>query len=456
MFNHIVNKFGKKKPLVFKIDASKFSKITPEEFDTLTFEEFKLVFEAQELFSIGQEISILKNFDRFPPNQKKELQIIYRNNYPRNINSAMAFFFPHFNIEMRNLMKRLFNESFAPQKSPTISKLSEDREKKEKISAQAAMAQKAVLIDLKFHFFKREETSILSSKQFTEQEILFIDLILEGKKSDCSYLNNYFFPIKAFEHENQGEHENQRRALIKSFYQKRKQGEKININKDNFIISATVDSLILYKKWLKSFLNEKKMSSENKKLKYNSLTKALILGLLEIQGAIKMIGKKENDRNNILSKFLHFQFLEYENIIVKDQPQWGKSKEGIEAGEVDIKIENKKEGTISIIEALILKSCVKSIILDHLLRVFKYDTNGTLCNYVITYSEAKNFKAFWGKYIKYINTIEFPHEMIKIEKDFWLKGLNSYSDIKMCKTTHDRNGTQVEIIHIAINLYQNN
>ena len=116
-------------------------------------------------------------------------------------------------------------------------------------------------------------------------------------------------------------------------------------------------------------------------------------------------------------------------------------------GYTDIKIENSKRKTLAIIEAFNLKGFDKNYIDRHLIKLFGYDPTGLEKNFIIVYSETKDFSGLWKKYLDNIYEIDFR---------FPLKGITQektgYAEIKLAKTKHMREDEEVSIYHLFINM----
>lgn len=170
----------------------------------------------------------------------------------------------------------------------------------------------------------------------------------------------------------------------------------------------------------------------------------ILYSCIKLQGEQKYSGSKanENERNRYISNLI-----EARGFSVKDQTQWSSSNSGKDSGEIDIMVTEKNGIPKSIIEALNLNSLKKEYTSIHLNKLFKYDTTGLKCNYIIIYYEANNFNDFWKKYCEFIDKFTFEYEITKkevVEKPF--------SDIKIYLTTHLRNDKKIKLYHIAVNV----
>lgn len=148
-----------------------------------------------------------------------------------------------------------------------------------------------------------------------------------------------------------------------------------------------------------------------------------------------------------------------------DQTQAGTSTNGFSAGELDILIKELNNRPLSIIEAFRLDSFnVKNTVIDtHIDKLInKYDTTGLETNYIIVYSENKNFEASWKKYNIYLNDLN--NKVNFDDSTYPLYEFTDYSDdaapnvgnIKVGLAKHmnaSNNNKTNKIIHIFVNFH---
>jgi hypothetical protein len=176
----------------------------------------------------------------------------------------------------------------------------------------------------------------------------------------------------------------------------------------------------------------------------NEFTDKLIGACSKLQGnRIYRGGFSEDDRNTYITNLL--QLADYE---VKDQTRWSKSAAGKSAGEIDIFVYDTKGHPFTIIEALNLDSLKKDYITYHLDKLFKYDVTG-LDNFILVYSNTKNFGSFWTRYIKFISEHPYQYDF----KSFKENENYPFTDIKIGVATHQRNGKEIKLYHVMVNLY---
>lgn len=116
-------------------------------------------------------------------------------------------------------------------------------------------------------------------------------------------------------------------------------------------------------------------------------------------------GSAEDDYNDYIRDMLLSK-----NYEVHDQSREGKSQSGINAGELDLVVENN--GTLfSIIEALILSSVDKANILKHYIKLLKnYNPLQVKRTFMVVYYEGTRFDEWSERYLEYVkslSTIDF-------------------------------------------------
>ena len=176
--------------------------------------------------------------------------------------------------------------------------------------------------------------------------------------------------------------------------------------------------------------------------KRQSLFDNILLALKKLQGHSLTIQKYEDSRNKFIANELNMK-----NFRAYDQTQWGKAK--TQPGEIDIKIEDETGETIAIYEAFNLKYFDRTVIKNHITKIFNYDANGLSENYIVIYCN-NNFMENWNKYNKYIPNIKYEYRMI----DFTDISENNDipANIKIGIAKHERNDKQIRIYHLFVEL----
>lgn len=207
---------------------------------------------------------------------------------------------------------------------------------------------------------------------------------------------------------------------------------------------ANIKSLISEIKNPIDYLNV--IESLSKKSNKN-LIDSLIYSCSKLQGEKKYWedNADENDRNRFIANLL-----EAGGFNTKDQPQWSKSAEGRNSGEIDIFVSEIGGLPKSIIEGLNLDSLKSNYLSDHMDKIFIYDTTGLENNFIIVYSTAKKFNNLWLKYQKFIAEYKFNYQMSSFSEIFDYK----FSDIKVAVSVHKRNGKETNLYHVMINMSQ--
>ena len=175
-----------------------------------------------------------------------------------------------------------------------------------------------------------------------------------------------------------------------------------------------------------------------------NLFDSLITVVSQVQGISKTLQTDENSRNTVVALLLRtigFRAL--------DQTLWSKSGSGKRIGELDIKIEDEKNRTLSIIEALNLDSLDKKEIYDHILKLLEYDCGGVEENYILAYVSAKDFSGFCDKYKDYIVTINYGKYPLIGTIDNEETG---FQKIISYRTRHKCNTGETRIHHILVDM----
>ncbi len=186
------------------------------------------------------------------------------------------------------------------------------------------------------------------------------------------------------------------------------------------------------------------MAELDKPSKENFLDQ-LITSCLTMQGADLYRGNRdENDRNTYVAN----QLAASNHYHIKDQPRWSVSPAGKDAGEIDIFVYEKDGTPYTIIEALNLDSLKSDYLVLHLDKVFTYDTSGFEFNFILVYITAKRFGDFCKKYQEFIvkHTYQYPFITFESVEDY------PYTDIWIARAKHERNGKQIWLYHILVNL----
>jgi len=172
-------------------------------------------------------------------------------------------------------------------------------------------------------------------------------------------------------------------------------------------------------------------------------TDKLVYACVMLQGNRKFWGNcPEDDRNTFVASLL--EAADYQ---VKDQTRWSVSHGGKAAGEIDIQVKELNGLPFTIIEALNLASLQTDYLVLHLNKLFNYDANGLRYNFILVYFEGKKYDTFWKNYYQFIAQHQYPYAVTKAEN----LSLD-LADIRLAKTVHSRNGTEVILFHLVIDL----
>ena len=175
----------------------------------------------------------------------------------------------------------------------------------------------------------------------------------------------------------------------------------------------------------------------------DEIMRELLSACVKLQANAIYYGASEDQRNDYIR-----DILETAGYDVKDQTRRGLSPSGKAAGEVDILIKNKNF-PVTIIEALNLTSLNTRYLDNHIDKIYGYDTAGNAFNTILSYVNVSNFVGFCNKYVEHIKGYKYPFEIISVEENVNI-GKVSYSDIKVMKTLHNRNGVETSLFHICV------
>lgn len=158
--------------------------------------------------------------------------------------------------------------------------------------------------------------------------------------------------------------------------------------------------------------------------------------LTELRLQIKLKEYKEDEINDLI------RFgLEMKEYYVHDQRRGGESESKENLGERDLVIK-KNNTTVTILEALILKSINKSNIKKHYNKLnINYDTMGNRVNYFLCYYLGNNFNPFIERY-KELSNVLFNSDIEDLSSEYSEK-----SNIKIMRTKFK----EKEIYHLLIN-----
>ncbi|WP_297425655.1 hypothetical protein [Clostridium sp.] len=185
--------------------------------------------------------------------------------------------------------------------------------------------------------------------------------------------------------------------------------------------------------------------SEKKNMTMDNIIKDLYVACIKLQGNSLYYLASEDQRNDYIR-----DIMETCGYNVKDQTRRGLSSTGKAAGELDIFIQDAGF-PVTIIEALNLKSLDTTYLDKHINKIYDYDTAGNYFNVVLSYVTVINFEEFCNKYIDHIKAHIYPYSLTGIEENYCVDD-NTYSDIKVMLTKHNRNGKETLLVHICVSI----
>lgn len=185
--------------------------------------------------------------------------------------------------------------------------------------------------------------------------------------------------------------------------------------------------------------------SENKNMSMDNIMKDLYVACIKLQGNSFYYSASEDQRNDYIR-----DIMDTYGYNVKDQTRRGLSPTGKAAGELDIFIQDAGL-PVTIIEALNLKSLDTTYLDKHINKIYDYDTAGNYFNVILSYVTVSNFEDFCNKYINHIKVHIYPYLLTGVEENYYVAD-NTYSDIKLILTKHNRNGKETLLVHICVSI----
>ncbi|AGK96692.1 hypothetical protein [Clostridium pasteurianum] len=189
-------------------------------------------------------------------------------------------------------------------------------------------------------------------------------------------------------------------------------------------------------------VNYKTVELTKNNLSEPSLLKDLLFCCERLQANHSYKESPEDDMNDFIRDLL--TAMGYD---LRDQTRQGSSPGGKQAGEVDLLIKVEKL-PYSIIESLKLSSVNETYISEHIDKIYKYDTLGNSCNFIISYVKIKGFLQFWERYTLYTKFYKYPFELTQ----FTVCQNKQYSELKLAVAELKRNDTITKLYHIAIHI----
>ena len=84
----------------------------------------------------------------------------------------------------------------------------------------------------------------------------------------------------------------------------------------------------------------------------------------------------------------------------------------------------------------------------HIDKIYNYDTAGNKFNIILSYITVSNFINFYNKYYEHIKKHKYPFAIRSSEDNIVIEEF-SYSDIKVMKTVHNRNGRETILYYVC-------
>lgn len=227
--------------------------------------------------------------------------------------------------------------------------------------------------------------------------------------------------------------------------QKRKQKLKAGYNNNSKNPDARYRKIL--KDWFKdevNFIKEIEPTIKGIAEKKNNLYTDILNACYKMQENKIFWTADENTRTRQILDLLS------SNYFTKDQSTYGKSEKGKKQGSVDgVIIDNTQ--TENFIEAFNLTSLTKEIIKRHINKVERnYDAKGLINKYLLVYCNIQDnkFDDLYSGYLEYLDSeLEFKFQKIETA----IKE-TKYVNIKVIKSLHLREMTEVTLYHILIKM----
>jgi len=173
-----------------------------------------------------------------------------------------------------------------------------------------------------------------------------------------------------------------------------------------------------------------------------NIYKSIVEACKQLIGLSMSMKEDEDSRTGLLCVLLS-----KDGYIVKDQTRWGISGTGRSMGRLDTMIKDPK-GKETILEAFKLNNLKAETIQSHCRKIFGYDAAGFPENFIVVYCDCpeKDFLPLWEKYLEFVKKIQFDHQLKALDK---IKD-TGYTNIKMARAIHERQGEKVSIFHLFL------
>jgi hypothetical protein len=188
--------------------------------------------------------------------------------------------------------------------------------------------------------------------------------------------------------------------------------------------------------------------------KYETLIDRIMKACIKIQRSDGFKDKSEDERTDMIRDLLQMveDVSKEKKYQISGQERQGTTKAGKASGEVDLLICNMEGITVSVVEALNLKSLDTIYLNEHIDKVYKYDTLGIDINFLISYVKVAKFDDFWRKYVNHISTYSYPCPLVKVDQR--IIGDHDYADLKYICTHHNRNEKETVLFQICMKIIQ--
>ncbi len=196
------------------------------------------------------------------------------------------------------------------------------------------------------------------------------------------------------------------------------------------------------------------LSKNLQKEKEEKLNQYLIKACADLQGNESWVrNTNENGRNTYLRDMLRAY-----GYAVSDQTLGGISPTGLSAGEIDLKIADEKGLPFAIVEALNIKTSItnphqwnRKYFINHVDKLYGYDSNGLQRNYIIVYAETPEFDIFTSEVLQLVSN---PKKCKYGDATFVsIESVEtSYSDLSLSRAKYIRNKKEVQLYILCVRI----
>ena len=174
------------------------------------------------------------------------------------------------------------------------------------------------------------------------------------------------------------------------------------------------------------------------------LVKSIVEATKKLQSQKKNIEGNEKARTQMLSNLI-------KGFVAKDESGSGLSESGKSIGEPDIKLENNNGEIIAFCEGFNLKrSFDKTVIRNHVTKIFNYDASGLRTNFIFIFYELKDFLKDFNRYLHFIDELEITN--LKLTNISEVDPYDLPAKIKIIEAIYELNLKSTKVVHLFIDM----